>query len=282
MNRLKHINNLKLVVDNGKLVADSREVADMIGKRHDHLVRDIDGYIEVIGTETNLGVSDSTNPKLGALTNPKLDSLDFFMPSTYVDKKGESRKCYKLTKQGCEMVANKLTGKKGIMFTAVYVQRFNDMEKELSRPHDSYMIADPVERALKWAEEEKVRQEQVKQLEEQKPLVLFANSVSVSKNEILVGELAKLVNQNGVPIGGNRLFQWLRDKKYLISRKGSAWNMPTQKAMDMGLFRIKETVISHADGHTTVNKTPKVTGKGQVYFVNKLLECYKGANENCG
>lgn len=258
------MNELKLVVENGKLVADSREVAEMIGKRHDHLVRDINGYVDVIGTEPNFGVSD------------------FFIKSSYRDGSGKSNVCYKLTKQGCEMVANKLTGKKGIMFTAVYVQRFNDMEKELSRPHDSYMIADPVERALKWAEEEKVRQEQVKQLEEQKPLVLFANSVSVSKNEILVGELAKLVNQNGVPIGGNRLFQWLRDKKYLISRKGSAWNMPTQKAMDMGLFRIKETVISHADGHTTVNKTPKVTGKGQVYFVNKLLECYKGANENCG
>ena len=118
------MNELKLVVENGKLVADSREVAEMIGKDHAHLCRDIAGYVEVIGTETNFGVSDSTNPKLGALTNPKLDSLDFFMPSTYVDKKGESRKCYKLTKQGCEMVANKLTGKKGIMFTAVYVQQF--------------------------------------------------------------------------------------------------------------------------------------------------------------
>ena len=265
------MNELKLVVENGKLVADSREVADMVGKRHDHLVRDIDGYIEVIGTETNLGVSDSTNPKLGALTNPKLDSLDFFMPSTYVDKKGESRKCYKLTKQGCEMVANKLTGKKGIMFTAVYVQRFNDMEKELSRPHDSYMIADPVERALKWAEEEKVRQAQVKQLEEQHPKVLFADSVSVSKTEILVGELAKLIKQNGVDIGQKRLFDWMRENGYLIKRKGTDWNMPTQKAMDMGLFRIKETSVSHSDGHVTVSKTPKVTGKGQIYFVNKLL-----------
>ena len=266
------MNELKLVVENGKLVADSREVADMIGKDHAHLCRDIAGYIEVIGTETNLGVSDSTNPKLGALTNPKLDSLDFFMPSTYVDKKGESRKCYKLTKQGCEMVANKLTGKKGIMFTAVYVQRFNDMEKELSRPHDSYMIADPVERALKWAEEEKVRQEQVKQLEEQKPMVVFANSVSVSHSDILIGELAKIVKQNGVPnIGQNRLFKWMRDHKYLISRVGTDYNMPTQKAMDMGLFRIKETTINHSDGHTSISKTPKVTGKGQIYFVNKLL-----------
>ena len=153
-------------------------------------------------------------------------------------------------------------------------QYFIECEKRLKAvnvPHDSYMISDPVERALKWAEEEKVRQAQVKQLEEQHPKVLFADSVSVSKTEILVGELAKLIKQNGVDIGQKRLFDWMREKGYLIKRKGTDWNMPTQKAMDMGLFRIKETSVSHSDGHVTVSKTPKVTGKGQIYFVNKLL-----------
>lgn len=170
------------------------------------------------------------------------------------------------------MVANKLTGKKGILFTATYVQQFNNMENELSRPHDSYMIADPVERALKWAEEEKIRQAQVKQLEEQKPMVVFANSVSVSHSDILVGELAKIVKQNGVnDIGQNRLFKWMRENNYLISREGTDYNMPTQRSMDMGLFRIKETTISHADGHVSISKTPKVTGKGQIYFINKLM-----------
>ena len=159
-------------------------------------------------------------------------------------------------------------------------QYFIECEKRLKAvnvPHDSYMISDPVERALKWAEEEKVRQEQVKQLEEQHPKVLFADSVSVSKTEILVGELAKLIKQNGVDIGQKRLFDWMREKGYLIKRKGTDWNMPTQKAMDMGLFRIKETSVSHSDGHVTVSKTPKVTGKGQIYFVNKLL----GGNTGC-
>lgn len=269
------MNNLKLVVDNGKLVADSRDVAEMIGKRHDNLVRDIDGYVDAI----------SENPKLDSPGNTSiLRASDFFIPSTYKQAgNGKAVKCYKLTKQGCEMVANKLTGKKGILFTATYVQQFNDMERELSRPHDSYMIADPVERALKWAEEEKVRQEQVKQLEEQKPMVVFANSVSVSHSDILIGELAKIVKQNGVSnIGQNRLFKWMRDHKYLISRAGTDYNMPTQKAMDMGLFRIKETTINHSDGHTSISKTPKVTGKGQIYFVNKLLEGRKVVAENCG
>ena len=277
------MNELKLVVENGKLVADSREVADMIGKRHDNLVRDIDGYVEVIRQNPKMD-SDGQTPSLGNdYQTSKLMADDFFIEGNYTAGTGKSYKCYKLTKQGCEMVANKLTGKKGILFTATYVQQFNDMERELSRPHDSYMIADPVERALKWAEEEKVRQEQVKQLEEQKPMVVFANSVSVSHSDILIGELAKIVKQNGVPnIGQNRLFKWMRDHKYLISRVGTDYNMPTQKAMDMGLFRIKETTINHSDGHTSISKTPKVTGKGQIYFVNKLLEGRKVVAENCG
>ncbi|MEX1447260.1 phage antirepressor KilAC domain-containing protein [Enterococcus sp. C76] len=107
--------------------------------------------------------------------------------------------------------------------------------------------------------------------EEMKPKALFADSVSASHTSILVGELAKLIKQNGVDIGSKRLFGWLREKGYLIKRKGTDWNMPTQKAMDQGLFEIKETTISHSDGHVSINKTPKVTGKGQVYFVNKFL-----------
>lgn len=107
--------------------------------------------------------------------------------------------------------------------------------------------------------------------EEMKPKALFADSVSASHTSILVGELAKLIKQNGVDIGSKRLFSWLREKGYLIKRKGTDWNMPTQKAMDLGLFEIKETTISHSDGHISINKTPKVTGKGQVYFVNKFL-----------
>lgn len=108
-------------------------------------------------------------------------------------------------------------------------------------------------------------------LEEQQPKVLFANSVETSKTSILVGELAKILKQNGHEIGQNRLFEWLRNNGYLISRRGTDYNMPTQKAMDLGLFEIKETSITHSDGHISVNKTPKVTGKGQVYFVNKFI-----------
>lgn len=103
------------------------------------------------------------------------------------------------------------------------------------------------------------------------PKVLFANAVTASDTTILVGDLAKILRGNGVSIGANRLFARLRDEGYLIRRQGTDWNMPTQRAMELGLFRVKETAATHADGHTTITKTPKVTGKGQAYFVDRYL-----------
>lgn len=105
---------------------------------------------------------------------------------------------------------------------------------------------------------------------EMKPKAIFADAVAASHTSILIGELAKLIKQNGVDIGATRLFAWLRENGYLISRKGSEWNLPTQRSMEMGLFEIKETTIAHTD-HTSISKTPKVTGKGQQYFINKFL-----------
>lgn len=119
-----------------------------------------------------------------------------------------------------------------------------------------------VQRALK-IQTRKVKALQMENAE-LKPKALIADSVSASHTSILVGDLAKLIKQNGVDIGARRLFKWLREKGYLIKRKGTDWNMPTQKSMDLGLFEVKETVVSHSDGHTSINKTPKVTGKGQV------------------
>lgn len=114
-------------------------------------------------------------------------------------------------------------------------------------------------------------EERDKQIEVMKPKALFADAVSASKTSILIGDLAKLIKQNGHDIGQRRLFQWMRDKGYLIKQQGASWNMPTQKAMDMGLFEIKETTITHSDGHISISKTVKVSGKGQIYFVNKFI-----------
>ena len=111
---------------------------------------------------------------------------------------------------------------------------------------------------------------QSKQMEQDKPKVLFADSVTASSSSILIGELAKLIKQNGVDIGQRRLFEWMRANVYLIKRKGSEYNLPTQRSMEQGLMEIKETSVVHT-GYTTISKTPKVTGKGQVYFINLFL-----------
>ena len=126
----------------------------------------------------------------------------------------------------------------------------------------------------------KERDARIKELESDtqrmKPKEIFADAVSASDQTILIGDLAKLIKQNGHDIGQKRMFEWLRNNGYLIKRQGADYNSPTQKAMELGLFRIKETAVTHSDGHVTVSKTVKVTGKGQAYFVNKLLGA-KGA-----
>lgn len=136
------------------------------------------------------------------------------------------------------------------------------------------MLADP-DTAIRLLSEIKAERAERAKLEAQaeadRPKVLFAEAVATSQTDILIGDLAKIIRGNGIDVGANRLFRDLRKKQYLISRKGTDWNQPTQKAMDLGLFRVKETVISHGDGHTSISFTTKVTGKGQQYFVERYL-----------
>ena len=149
-------------------------------------------------------------------------------------------------------------------------QYLTDLEKAWNTPEQV------MARALKFADKEieKLKKSNAGLLEDNKrmkPKEIFADAVSVSHTSILVGDMAKLLKQNGVDIGQKRLFEWLREKGYLIKRKGSDWNMPTQKSMDMGLFDIKESTINNPDGSVRINRTTKVTGKGQQYFINKFL-----------
>lgn len=130
----------------------------------------------------------------------------------------------------------------------------------------------PAEAARAWANEYEAKQKALAKVKEMKPKVLFAEAVESSKTSILVGELAKIIKQNGVDIGEKRFFAWLRDNGYLISRKSSDWNMPTQRSMKLGLFEIKERNIFNPDGSVRITKTPKVTGKGQTYFISKFLK----------
>lgn len=126
--------------------------------------------------------------------------------------------------------------------------------------------------ALAVLEAQKTIEAQNKDIERMKPKEIFADAVATSSTTILIGELAKLLRQNGIDIGRDRLFDWMRKNGYLIRQKGSAYNTPTQKSADLGILTTKETVIVHSDGSTEVKKTVKVTGKGQQYFINKFLK----------
>lgn len=168
-----------------------------------------------------------------------------------------------MAKEICMLQRNE-RGKQARQYFLQLEKDWNSPEKVMAR---ALQIADRKIKALEGANTALNAEN-----EAMKPKALFADAVAASKNSILVGELAKLLKQNGVDIGQNRLFEWLRANGYLIRRRGTDYNMPTQRAMEMGLFEIKETAISHSDGHTSVSKTPKVTGKGQNFFVNTFLK----------
>lgn len=150
------------------------------------------------------------------------------------------------------------------------------------RKHGAYMTDGVIERTLtdpdylimlatNLKEEKAKRALAEAQNERNKPKVLFADTVVASKDSVLVGGLAKILKQNGVDIGANRLFEWLRQEGFLCKSKGENWNTPTQRSMEQGLFEIKVRTINNPDGSTKITRTPKVTGKGQIYFVNKFL-----------
>lgn len=238
-----------VIMRDQQAVTSSLKVAEVFEKEHRHVLESID-----------------------RLKKDVPNFRQMFVEGSEPDSYGRDRRVYYANRDGFTLLAMGFTGRKAMSFKVKYIDAFNRMEAELKRRHqDSYMITDPVERAKKWIEEETIRKEQAAKIEEMTPKALFADSVSASKNTILIGELAKILRGNGINIGQNRLFQWMRENGYLINRKGSDWNMPTQRAMDLGLFKVKETVINHSDGTTSISKTVKVTGKGQTYFVNKFL-----------
>lgn len=226
---------------------DSREVAEMVGKEHKNIIRDIRGYLE-------------------EFSQLNFEPSDFFHESTY-KRRGKEYPCYLITKEGCEFIAHKLTGVKGTEFTAKYIKRFHEMENIIKEhvPQGKELLA------LAVLEAQKTIEEQTAQIEEMKPHAVLGQAITTANTSILVGDLAKILRQNGVNIGAQRLFGWMRENGYLIKRKGTDWNLPTQRSMDMGLFEIKESVHIDGNGCNKINRTPKVTGKGQQYFVNKFL-----------
>lgn len=202
----------------------------------------------------------------------KMFDKDEFSTTEVIDSIGRRQQTYIISEPGLYRLVMKSRKPEAKEF-----QRWVTHEVLPSiRKHGGYMAGQermtPEQMALasmRWLQS-KV-DEQAKQLKAQEGKVLFANAVETARTSILVGDFAKILKSNGIDVGPRRLFAWLREHGWLIKAKGSSWNMPTQKAMDLHLFEVKETTISHSDGHTTINKTPKMTGKGQTYFAKLFL-----------
>lgn len=243
------MNDIILSTQNGEPVASSRQIAESFGKEHKHVLRDIEN---LIGGESKIGLSS------------------MFFKSEYISAQNKKLPEYLMNRDGFSLLVMGFTGKEALEWKLKYIQAFNEMEKQLAqRPQLSR--SELMAQALIAAHEELEHKD--RQIAELTPKGIFADAVSASKKSILVGELAKLLCQNGVQIGQNRLFSWMRERGYLIKDpKRSDYNMPTQRSVEQGLFEIKETTVVHSDGHTSINKTPKVTGKGQIYFVNQFVK----------
>lgn len=180
--------------------------------------------------------------------------------SKHPDGKQQELQDYAITIDMAKQLAMMVRSEKGKQ----YRKYFLELERKWNSPE--VVMKRALEIANKKVEQLKLENQQMK------PKALFADSVAASHTTILIGELAKILRGNGIDIGGNRLFRWMRGQGYLISRKGTDYNTPTQKSMDLGLFKIKESTVIHSDGSTSIRKTTKVTGKGQQYFINKFMK----------
>ena len=229
--------NELVIMHNKQAMTTSLRVAEVFGKDHKNVIQSIE----------NLAAEKS--------------AAKFFAESTY-DNRGKQYPMYYMNRDGFTLLAMGFTGKKALQFKISYINAFNSMETQIKT---GYVIPGSYAEALKLAAS------QAEQIEDMKPKALFADAVATSHTSILIGDLAKLIRQNGVDIGQNRLFAWLREHGYLIG-KGDRRNMPTQRAMDLGLFDIKERTFQNPDGSVRITKTTKVTGKGQQYFINKFLQ----------
>lgn len=241
------MNELVFKGEGNQALTNSLLVAEKFGKEHRRVMQDI----------RELGCSEEFR-------------LHNFVQSSYINSQNKEMPMIIMTKDGFTLLAMGYTGDMAMKFKEEYIAAFNTMEQTLKS--GGFQVPTSFREALLLAaqQQEKI-EEQQKRLEKQAPKVLFANAVETSQKSCLIGEVAKIIRQNGVDIGEKRLFSWMRENGYLCSY-GERYNHPTQKSMDLELFEMKKTTITKPSGEIIVSVTPKVTGKGQVYFVNKFLK----------
>lgn len=237
------MNELVFVL-NDEILVNSKEIANNFSKRHDNVLRDIESI--------------------------KKDVLNFeemFHKGANKDSYGRSQPCYFMNRDGFTLLAMGFTGKQALEWKIKYINAFNKMEKQLKSATPQLTGEELMAKAL--IEAKSVLERQNKQIIEMKPKALFADTVAASDSSILVGQEAKLISQSGCKMGQNRFFAWLRENGYLCS-KGENYNMPTQKSREMDLIEIKIRTVTNPDGSVRETKTPVITGKGQIYFINKF------------
>ena len=253
------MNELKVFDFNSVEVVDSREVAEMTGKRHDHLIRDIKSYCDVM--------SKNNVPKSGDVSESKFGSADFFIPYTYKDGKGEFRPCYLLTKKGCDMVANKMTGEKGVLFTAAYVTAFEKMRERLTPampkdyPSALRALADSVEKVL-ILEVENEKQKQA--IAEFQPIRQYVDTILESEGTLATSQIAadygisarqlnKILHDEGIQHNVNG--QWILYRKY----------------MGLGYTKSKTIQFTHSDGRPDTKLHTQWTQKGRL-MIHEILK----------
>lgn len=236
-------------VVNNQLVTDSRQVAEAFGKAHGNVLKVIDNLVSQNQLTKNM-----------------------FLEQTH-EYRGRTFRHYLMNRDGFSLLVMGFTGPEALEWKIKYINAFNEMEKKLQESSSPALpdFSDPVIAARAWADQYEARRKAEKAIEENKPKVVLAESIEVSDTDISIGALAKILKQNGVDIGRNRLYSWMRENGYLI-KTAKSWNQPKQIYMDAGYFRITETVHDSGYGYTPkIYVTTYVTGKGQKYFINKFL-----------
>lgn len=232
---------------NNQVVVDSKSVAENFGKSHRNVNRDIENLIQ------------KDVLKIGHM----------FYETETPDSYGRMQKSYYMNRDGFSLLVMGFTGKKAIEWKLKYIQAFNEMEEKLKNPMGLPDFSNPAEMARAWADEFERRRQAEALNEANRPKVEFANAVAGSDGTISMADLAKLLKQNGVRTGRDRLYNWMREHGYLM-KQGVSRNTPTQRAMEAGWFKVRENVIISPYGGTIIKKTTLVTGKGQAYFIKKL------------
>lgn len=229
-------------LQNDQLVVSSRQISDNFEKEHRHILRSVDSFkIDV--------------PNFGQM----------FCEDEEADSYGRPQRVYLMNRDGFSLLVMGFTGKRALEWKLKYIDAFNRMETSLKNPIHSYMITDPIERAKAWIKEQEEKTALTEKVQELAPAKVFRDAVGTSEDGILVRDMAKVLKQNSVQIGEKKLREWLKEKGYMNKN-----NMPSQRSMELKIMRIEETPVVLPD-RTILTKTTKITGKGQVYLIEKFI-----------